>query len=269
MRSTPSRLLCLGLLALVVGCSSDPEPAPAPPEHEAEERSGAERDAAPVSTSTVTPPAAPAGAVDASAPTAGGASAADEAKEHSRLGMQHLSDGLHQEAEQAFSRAIELTPQDAFPHAARALARNHMGQSEAAVADVSRAIELANRDDGFVLDLYAFRGSVQTELQRWAEGEADLTRCVDRGKDEVELRLSRGTCLLELGQLDRALADADSAVARAPDADALGRGLWLRGLVHERAGRLEPAAADLEASVQAGNTACLDDLTRVRAALGR
>lgn len=245
----------VALVLLPVGCASDPEPAPAPaPE--------VETGTAPVTT-TATPPVAP-----PPAPPAADA-AAKEAEDHCRIGMQYLNEGRHGDADQAFSRAIELTPDDAFPHAARALARNHMGKGEAAVEDVSKAISLAPADDAFVLDLYAFRGSVQTELERWQEGDADLTRCIEKGKDEVELRLSRGTCRLELGQLELALGDADSAITRAPDDDARGRGLWLRGLVHERAGRLDEALADLEGAAQAGTSACEDDLARVRAALGR
>lgn len=244
----------------MVGCSS-PEPAPAPPTGPA----------APTADPALTPadPAPATSTTSSSTSAPATETAATAAEEHCRLGMQCLNEGRLDDAVQAFTRAIELAPADAFPLAARALARNQLGDGEAAVEDVSAAIALARADEGFVLDLYAFRGSVCTELQRWAAGEADLTRCVESGKDEVELRLSRGTCLLELGQLERALADAEAVVARAPDEDARGRGLWLRGLVHERAGRLEAALADLEAAAEAGNTHSADDLARVRAALGR
>lgn len=269
MRSAAS--LAIGALVLVVaGCSSDPEPAPEPtPAPVNVEPAPATTASATSSTTTAStaPPIAPSEA--AAKETAAKEAAAKEADDHCRLGLQYLNEGRHDDAVQAFSRAVELTPEEAFPHAARALALNHLGKSEAAVEDASRAIELADAGDAFVIDLYAFRGSVCTDLERWAEGEADLTRCIEGGKDAFELRLSRGTCELELGRLDRALTDADAAISRAPDEDARGRALWLRGLVHERAGRLEAALADLEAAAHAGNTDCADDRARVRAALGR
>jgi tetratricopeptide (TPR) repeat protein len=238
--------LCpLAALALVLaGCSSDPEPVPEP----------APVEAAPVTTTAAADPVT------------------DEATDHSRRGMALLNEQRFDEAVQSFSRAIQLTPDDAYPYAGRALAHNQLGKSEEAVTDVSKAIELTERttDQGFVLDLYALRGWVLTDLGRWKEGEADLTRCIDNGKDELELRLSRGICLLELGQPDRALADAEAVITHAPEGDdTRSRGLRLRGLVHEHGGAVDKAIADFEAAAAAGNADAEEDLERVRAAAPR
>ncbi|MCO5169381.1 MAG: tetratricopeptide repeat protein [Planctomycetes bacterium] len=232
-------------LALVAGCASQEPVAEAPaPSAEAE---------APVAAR----PAAP--AIDAAA----------EAEDHCRRGMACLNDGRPEEALEAFSRAVELTPDDPFPWAARSLAHNHLGQRQAAVDDLTAAVE-RTREEALVLDLLALRGAVRTELGEWAGGVDDLTRCIDGGKDELELRISRGLCLLELGELPRAMTDAEAVVRHAPPDDgARGRGLWLRGLIRERAGQLEPALADLQAAIDAGHTDCQADVDRVREAIGR
>lgn len=238
-------LSALTALALALaGCASDPEPVPESAPVPVEE--------APVATASADP-------------------AATEAADHSRRGMQLLSEERFDEAVQSFSRAIQLTPVDAYPYAGRALALNHLGKGDEAVADVSKAISLTEgtADQGLELDLYAFRGSVLTELEQWKQGEADLTRCIDGGKDEIELRLSRSICLLELGEPERALADAEAVVTHAPNEEVKARGLRLRGLVHERQGAVDRAVADFEAAAAAGNTEAADDLERVREAAPR
>lgn len=238
--------LCLALLA---GCSSS-GPAPA-------------RDDA---------PAAPAGAPAGAPATPAATPAPDpavEAEDHCRRGMACLNDGRPDDALQSFTRAVELTPDDPFPYAARSLAHNHLGQRQAAVDDLGAAID-RTREEALLLDLFALRGAVRTELGQWAEGAADLSRCIDGGKDELELRISRGLCFLELGELPRAILDAEAVVQHAPEDDgARGRGLWLRGLIRERAGQLEPALADLQAAVEAGHTDCEADVERVREAIAR
>lgn len=232
---------------LLAGCSSDPEPTPEP-------------EPAPATASTEPAPAAPTDPVTA------------EAQDHSRRGVQLLNDKAYDEAAQSFTRVLQLTPDDPYAYAGRAVAFDELNRDEEAVADATKAIAIAERsgaDAVFVLDLHELRGTVLTDLGRFEEGEADLTRCIENGRDDSELRLRRSICLLELEQLDRALADAEVVVANAPNDEVKGRGLQLRGFVHERQGSVDKAVADFEAAIAVGNTGAEEDLERVRAAAPR
>jgi tetratricopeptide (TPR) repeat protein len=238
----------LGTLVLLglAGCGGDPEPQPEP------------RADGPASRP----------ATDAASGAPGDPRAA-EVEDHWRRGMQSLNEGDLHEAVQAFDRSIELAPDHAHAIASRAIARRYLGEPDAAIEDVTRAIELT-KEPAFLLDLLEFRGTVYTrDLGKFVEGEKDLTRVIEGGKDDAELRLYRAICRFEAGDLDGSMADVQKALEMTPNDGAKAVLFQMRGRVKEKKGDLAGARADLERSVAMGNEDAQEDLQKVREQQGR
>jgi tetratricopeptide (TPR) repeat protein len=241
-------VLSLALLGLA-GCGGDPEPQP-------EGEQPASQPASQPTTGSDPVPGAPRDPKLA------------EVEDHWQRGMQMMHEGNLEAAIQAFSRSIELEPGHVPSIASRAITYRSMGKTDAALADVSRAIELT-REAPFLEELLEFRGSIYTETGKYAEGEKDLTRVIDGGRDDAELRLYRAICLLELGQLDRSMADIEKALEKTPSEGAKSVIFQIRGRVKEQQGDIPGALADFERSVAMGNTEAEEDLTRLKGRKGR
>ncbi|KKL12434.1 hypothetical protein LCGC14_2535810, partial [marine sediment metagenome] len=130
-------------------------------------------------------------------------------------------------------------PVDAAGYRHRGTRRLREGEVERALADFSRALELAPKD----ISASWCRAKAFQQLGRWEESLADYRKVVElavapTGCDALR---SRGYALLQLGDLNAALNDFDKALAADPeDAESrLYRGKTLEGL-----GRLEEAIQD-------------------------
>jgi len=105
-------------------------------------------------------------------------------------------------ARQSFDRALQVDPRSAAALSNRAILAYQQGDLDAAIADLTAAIELG--DDAA---LRANRAVAFRDAGRWSEAEADYTAALAADPDDCELRLGRGVCRCELGDIAGAAAD--------------------------------------------------------------
>jgi tetratricopeptide (TPR) repeat protein len=99
------------------------------------------------------------------------------------LGQLETAEGRHAEAASAFGAALDADPGLASAWANRAILRFGSGDTEGAVADLTRAIDL---DGG--AELYFNRAMALRALGREEEAMADLRRALDLDPDDPEIR---------------------------------------------------------------------------------
>ena len=147
-----------------------------------------------------------------------------------------------------YTRAIE----HGGHHLSRAQLLQKIGDYEKAAADWSRVIQ----NESFAesrFAWYGYRSKCYRELLQYDYALSDLNKALDLGpnKDWTPiLRLERAVVYRELGELDKALADAD-AVAELRQKDPL---LYVeRGEIYRRLKQNQKALADFDKAVELGS----------------
>jgi tetratricopeptide (TPR) repeat protein len=140
------------------------------------------------------------------------------------------------------SRAIDFDD-DYEPHfRQRARLHHRMGHLELAIADLERSIELKPRR----LRTWVQRGDYKLEAGDVGGAAGDYSRALQLDRRDFPARLGRGRARLGQDQLDLALADLDEAVALRPEHGAA----WgARGIANARLGKAAVARRDLEKAV--------------------
>ncbi len=95
----------------------------------------------------------------------------------------------------------------------RGRARNELGATDEAIADLTNAIALNPK----IAPAYRERGSAWLAKGEKAKALEDFSAAIIRGADDGEIRLARGKLLLENNRPDEAVADFAEATKRAPD----------------------------------------------------
>jgi WD40 repeat protein/serine/threonine protein kinase/Flp pilus assembly protein TadD len=193
------------------------------------------------------------------------------------LGKSMLAAGRKEEAETAFSLAIDLKPDNSDVWFQRAYAHAAAGETEQAIADYSEVIkldpssstawnnrgvchEILGRLD-WALDDYSKavevapgdplpwrnRARVRTRLGQWDKALADYSKLIELTPAAPDSWHARGNAYFNLGQYDRALADFSQAVERKADfAEAYND----RGATHGRLGQFDKAIADYSRAIE-------------------
>lgn len=117
--------------------------------------------------------------------TAGLAIDPDNAHLWSVLGQLEAADGRHAEAAAAFEKALAADPGLSAAWANRGIWRYESGDAEGAVADLTRAIELAS--DGERAALHYNRATALRALGREEEARADLRQAHDLAPDDPDI----------------------------------------------------------------------------------
>jgi len=139
-------------------------------------------------------------------------------------------------------RAIEIGPSRARYWEIRAVYRIDLRQFEAALADLDRAIELAERSY-----LRFLRGSALCQSGRYAESLADVDAAIAGQPDNAQFYRGRALARVELGMAADALADADQLVALAPQR---AESHYARGRSLAALGRDEEALAEYDEAIR-------------------
>ncbi len=124
------------------------------------------------------------------------------------------SDGLGkaQEAVSDLTTAIRINPGNPAAYYMRGALFLRMGQLDAALQDVSKAILLGGPDG-----LVEKRALILEKLGRYSEAIEDLTFLLNNKPQDAEILSQRGWCYLCLGDMDNALADFDLVLEKRPD----------------------------------------------------
>jgi len=133
------------------------------------------------------------------------------------LARLELEEGHHAEAGAAADAAVRAGDGVAEAWATRAAIAFELGDPGRAVADLTRAIELAP-DPAVLFN----RAIAHQALGNWASAEADFTAVLGAEPAEAEAWLRRSDCRHRLGDADGAGQDLRQAAALAPDHSAAG-----------------------------------------------
>ena len=159
------------------------------------------------------------------------------------LGSIYASQGRHDEAVEAFSRVLELDPDDGEAWLNRARSNASLGKHSEAIHDCSRAIEINSADP----HAYCDRAEAYLNLNQFSLALSDLenVRKIDPLLD-MQYLLS-GVAHFNVGDHNLAIADLDLAIQRTPT--------WYvnyvaRSRVHRALGNDRRAEADLAEAIR-------------------
>lgn len=147
---------------------------------------------------------------------------------HMQRGIELAQQQHFDAAAEEFAKAIKDNPNDARGYANRGTAYrqgarvaiaagDQQGAStryQSAMADFSKAIELAAKDSS----LYLERGETEIELKQFDAALADLDKAVELKPDDTNAMKFRGFAELGLNQWDKAVADFSAVIQKNPDA---------------------------------------------------
>jgi len=161
-----------------------------------------------------------------------------------------------------FDRALALAP-TAEAYLYRGHAHYLLGRHEAAIADLSQAIDL----DPSLADAFRWRAHAEYRAQRYLSAVRDCGEYARLRPEDTEGYYCRGIMLSRAGDHDAAIADYQRAIERARTAEAAGNAWYGIGLCHERAGRTAEAVAAYRKTLevypeQAQARAALERLTK-------
>jgi tetratricopeptide (TPR) repeat protein len=158
-------------------------------------------------------------------------------------GNLYYNEGNYNEALAAYSRSLELSPDEPNTLYNRGTTRYKLGRHEEALLDYNRSLELRPNHPA---TLYS-RGSVYDELGRHEEALADYNRSLEQRPNNPDTLCSRGTAYDELGRYEEALADYNRSLQLRPDHATT---LCNRGTAFAKMGKHEEALADYNRSLQ-------------------
>ncbi|MCX5717385.1 MAG: tetratricopeptide repeat protein [Nitrospirae bacterium] len=173
--------------------------------------------------------------------------------------------GREQEALEAFTNAIELSPDDAEAYFRRGVAYLNSGNSQQAINDFSKAIDL-NLDFGSVV--YMFRGLAFDRLGNYQKAIKDYTKTIELAIKEIAKAIElhpdsasaglaalaglyglRGLSYGDLGNNQQAIKDFTKAIELKPDYDSA---YYNKGVVYYKLGNYQQAINDMQIAARLG-----------------
>jgi tetratricopeptide (TPR) repeat protein len=150
--------------------------------------------------------------------------------------------GRHQEAMEAYTRAIELNPKSALAYGNRGNAYGRLGDHQRAIRDVDRAIEL-NPKNALA---FANRGRTYTRLRDYQQAIRDFDRAIELNPKYAAGYHSRGLAYYYSGKYQKALNDSNK-VLEINSEDIIEYSS--RGLIYARLGDYQKATNDLNKAI--------------------
>jgi len=132
--------------------------------------------------------------------------------------------GDHAAAERELDRSFELTTRRPEPYAERAWLRRDQGRVDEALADARRSMERLRPDDPTEETLQDVLGFLLAGKRDRAGARAAFDRLLELKPRDPDVRIHRAWGFLDLGLRAEALAEAQAALALAPDHE-VARGL--------------------------------------------
>jgi tetratricopeptide (TPR) repeat protein len=136
------------------------------------------------------------------------ASAPERAEVSFQEGMKFMGPGKYDEAVTYFTAAIDTWDQHAQAHLSRGVARQILGQSDAALADFERAAAL----DASLAEAYTGRGNILRTRGDISTAIEEFTKSINI-RPTVEAYYQRGQLQAQQGDHRKAIEDFDRAIA--------------------------------------------------------
>ncbi len=170
-------------------------------------------------------------------------SAAQRSRAYREIGSIRAEAGAHAIAEKNFTKAIELSPNDAQAYAKRGQARLVLGQKKGAISDLSEATRLKPGSENYLIH----RGYAYLVSGRIDEAIKDFSSVIARNPNSIIALNNRGLAYRKKGDLNGAIADYTAALSINP---LYGRAYTNRGFAYEAQGKKDNAIADFRASLR-------------------
>lgn len=177
-------------------------------------------------------------------PTAAFSNDPHDAVGFNRRGIAKLARHDSQGALADFGKAIELAPNDAKNFFDRGRAHWQLNQPDAAIADLSKAIELR---PGYA-EALLWRGDVYADTGHAAQSAADAAAAAAAGEGEWGTQIGIAELYGKIKQYDKGVVILDRLMASKPDERTVTNALERRCALRTRSGHdLDQALADCEA----------------------
>jgi tetratricopeptide (TPR) repeat protein len=163
------------------------------------------------------------------------ASAPLRAEKIYQQGMSNMTPGRYQEAVRLFTKAVEVYPQLAVAYLERGNAQNILGETQGAINDYDKAIEMGN-----LAAAYTARGRIYVGRGDTKRAEADFNQSVGV-EPNTDAYFQLGQLLESQGDHEHAILNYDQAIRIQPDSPHIYRA---RSVAKRAKGDEEGAAAD-------------------------
>lgn len=175
------------------------------------------------------------------------------AKEYLKRGITRFSKGDTDGAIGDFNKAIELNPQMAEAHLNRGKARRAKGNLDGAIEDYERAIELDprmtsnNRD---ITQAYTNRGFIRANQFDLDGAISDFDKAIQVSPGDADSYIKRAEAHLIKSELPEAIIDFDRGIALNPPSSSASLAYAGRGFTYLLQGNEEAARKDFDKSLK-------------------
>jgi tetratricopeptide (TPR) repeat protein len=161
-------------------------------------------------------------------------------------GIVFAEQGNHQDAIDAYNRAIELDPNNVAAHIRQGDAYNALGNTENAIAAFTRAIEISPTDWA-----YANRGTTYTGLEQYELAQADFDRAIELAPDNPYNYFVLGENYSRQEQYEEAIVAYTQAINLEPNFAHFYHG---RGYAYNGLGQYEQSVVDFRQAIALDET---------------
>ncbi|MEI6609266.1 MAG: tetratricopeptide repeat protein [Deltaproteobacteria bacterium] len=173
-----------------------------------------------------------------------------EEEAYNSRGISYEVLGNHQQAINNFSQYIKINPRDVAPYFNRGNVYRELGNYQQAIKDYSKAIELESDADSLSF-YYSLRGAAYGKLKNNQQAIKDYSKAIELNSDAGGLSIdysNRASVYIRLGNFRQALEDQSKAIELNPRDDAEAYGV--RGAIYYGLGNYQQAITDYNKAIE-------------------
>jgi tetratricopeptide (TPR) repeat protein len=170
-----------------------------------------------------------------------------DSNDYQKSAMDHCKAGDYDAAIADMSKAIELTPNDAFIYALRGDMYSHKKAYDSAIDNFTKSIQISPNTSA-----YYGRGLAYSNKGDWEKAVQEYTKSIQLNPEDSYVHLNyynRGISYFKCNRREEALADIEKAVQLVPDDDDYQRGLEMVKRAGQGGGDAEIAAIQREIKI--------------------
>lgn len=165
-------------------------------------------------------------------------------------------DGSYEKAIAAYSKAIEINPEDSNTYNNRSMAHFFNGNYDEASSDILKAIEYA-KDSKYALDKLVLLGNLAAmymmneETDKWMNVYAMMIELDPEQKSGISYYIARGSNYYSMGEYEKVILEMNTGIKSVPSDPFL---YTLRGKAYTKIGELKLANLDFDKAVSLDTT---------------